>query len=113
LASDFHEATLDNVGVPQLTPQMLRKVEEAQQLRQVFLQLAHHGGIRLSPARSKTPAGLLRCNGDEKRETGWEQFLPANAAMITPHLSSGIPKSPNGASSAELRPPMIRKSQKT
>jgi hypothetical protein len=57
---------------------------------QVFLQVAHHGGIRLSPARSKTPAGLLRCNGDEKRETGWEQFLASkcgddHAAYVIRH----------------------------
>src|SRR5580765_5683951 len=58
-ASDFHEATLDNVGGPQLTPQMLRKVEEAQQLRQVLLQLANHGGIGLPPSRGKTAAGRL------------------------------------------------------
>ena len=33
----FYKAAFDDVGGPQLTPQMLRKVEEAQQLRQIAL----------------------------------------------------------------------------
>src|SRR6478672_12248055 len=55
----FHKAAFDDVGGPQLTPQMLGKVEKTQQFRQVTLQLANHGGIGLPPSRGKTAAGRL------------------------------------------------------
>jgi hypothetical protein len=55
----FHKAAFDDVGGPQLTPQMLGKVEKTQQFRQILLQLANHGRIGLPPSRSKTAAGRL------------------------------------------------------
>jgi hypothetical protein len=33
----FHKATLDNIGGEQLLPEMIGKVKERQQLRQIFL----------------------------------------------------------------------------
>ena len=56
-ASDFDEAALDDVGGAQLSPQMAGLAEEAQQLRQVALQLPRHGGIKVAPALVKAAAG--------------------------------------------------------
>ena len=49
-ASHFDKAALDDVGGAQLSPQMAGQAEEAQQLRQIALQLPHHGRVCFAPA---------------------------------------------------------------
>src|SRR3990172_6143108 len=57
---DLDEAALDNVGGAQLFPEVSGEVEEAEQLRQVALQLAHDAGIGLPPAGLEVLEGALR-----------------------------------------------------
>ncbi len=56
---DLHKAALDDVGRSQLAPEVLREVEEGQQLRQVALQPPHHPRIDALPAGPERPKRLL------------------------------------------------------
>ena len=52
--SDFHEAAFDGIGGAKLLPEMLGKIEKAQQFRQVLFQLPHHAGICFPPFPRET-----------------------------------------------------------
>ena len=58
-APDLHETALDDVGGAQLPPQVPGEVEEAEQVRQVFVQLPHDGGIGFPPAGLELLEGAL------------------------------------------------------
>ena len=58
--ADLHEAALNDVGGAQLAPQVPGEVEEAEQLRQVFLPLEHDRAIGLPPVGLELLEGALR-----------------------------------------------------
>ena len=58
-ATHFHEAALNDVGGTQLLPQMPRKAEERQQLRQIALQLPHHGAVHRLPTAAECAKSSL------------------------------------------------------
>src|SRR5260370_19779325 len=59
-ASHLHEASLDDIGGAQLSPQVAGKAEEGEQLRQVSLQSLHHRRVGAPPVRLKNPKSGLR-----------------------------------------------------
>jgi hypothetical protein len=63
---DFHEATFDNIRRSQLPPQVFRKAEERQQVRQIFLELSAQTVSKLS--RSAILLTWMRLSGDRHRK---------------------------------------------
>jgi len=55
---DLHEDPLNHIRRSQLPPQVLRKTEKAQQLRQVPLKLSDHAGVLRTPAFLKPMKGI-------------------------------------------------------
>lgn len=58
--AELDEHPLDHIGRPQLPPQVFRKTEEAQQSRQVSLELFDEGRIVGPPLLLKALEGILR-----------------------------------------------------